>query len=58
MARCYKCGKKAVSGNNRSHSNVATKRKFRVNLQKTITPEGKKEKICTSCLRTANKVVA
>jgi large subunit ribosomal protein L28 len=57
MARCSVCGKKAMSGNNRSHSNVATKRKFKANIQvKRI--DGKKVKICTGCIRTMNKVTA
>ncbi len=54
MARCAVCGKKAITGNNRSHSNVATKRKFRVNIQSKII-DGRKMKICTACLRTMNK---
>ncbi|MFO7807035.1 MAG: 50S ribosomal protein L28 [Candidatus Moraniibacteriota bacterium] len=54
MAKCYICEKKALSGNKRSHSNIATKRKFKANLQsKTIN--GKKRKICTSCIKTLNK---
>jgi ribosomal protein L28 len=57
MAKCYKCGKKAISGNNRSHSNIATKRKFKVNIQSKII-DGKKVKICTGCIRTMNKVTA
>jgi len=55
MARCSVCGKKAMSGNNRSHSNVATKRKFKINIQSKII-NGKKIKICTGCIRTMNKV--
>jgi large subunit ribosomal protein L28 len=32
--KCQITGKKASTGNTRSHSKIATKRKFRVNLQK------------------------
>ncbi len=57
MARCSMCGKKAISGNNRSHSNVATKRKFKANIQSKVI-NGQKVKICTGCIRTMNKVGA
>ncbi len=57
MAKCSKCGKKAMTGNNRSHSNVATKRKFKANIQSKII-DGEKVKICTGCIRTMNKVTA
>ncbi|MEA1925670.1 MAG: 50S ribosomal protein L28 [Patescibacteria group bacterium] len=55
MARCDICGKKARSGHSRSHSNIATKRKFKVNLQ-TKRIDGKRLKICTRCIKTMNKV--
>lgn len=55
MARCEICGKKNQSGNSRSHSNIATKRKFKVNLQSKKF-EGKKIKVCTRCIKTSNKV--
>ena len=55
MAKCYKCGKNAMTGNNRSHSNVATKRKFKANIQSKVI-DGIKKKICTACIRTMNKV--
>ncbi len=57
MARCSVCGKKAMSGNNRSHSNTATKRKFKANIQSKVV-NGQKIKVCTSCIRTMNKVSA
>ena len=57
MARCSVCGKKAMTGHTRSHSNVATKRRFKVNVQNKVI-DGKKVKICTGCIRTMNKVVA
>jgi large subunit ribosomal protein L28 len=48
------CGKGSVSGNTVSHSNRATKRLFRPNLQEVrIIVDGKKTKeyVCTSCIR-------
>lgn len=51
---CTICQRKAVSGNSRSHSNIATKRRMSINLQyKTI--DGKKIMVCTSCIRSHNK---
>jgi ribosomal protein L28 len=55
MARCYICNKRSQTGNKRSHSNVATKRKFKVNIQSKKI-DGEKRKICTSCIKTMNKV--
>ncbi|MEA2088374.1 MAG: 50S ribosomal protein L28 [Patescibacteria group bacterium] len=52
--RCEICNKKSLTANKRSHSMVATKRKQHANLQnKKIN--GKKVKVCTSCLRTIAK---
>ena len=51
---CEICNRKAMSGNVRSHSNISTKRKMKLNLQnKKIN--NKKTIICTSCLKTINK---
>lgn len=55
MARCSTCGKKTMSGNSRSHSNIATKRTFKANIQ-TKHIDGKKVKICAKCIKTMNKV--
>ena len=61
MARvCQLKGKKRITGNNVSHSNIKTKRKFNPNIQEKrifIPEEGKwiKLKISTSVLRTMNK---
>lgn len=58
MAKCEICGKKPMSGHNVSHSMRHTKRKWKPNIHKTtIFKDGKprKIKICTRCLRTANK---
>ena len=43
-------------GNNRSHSNVATKRRQLVNLQPRII-DGKQVRLCTRCLRTMKTAV-
>ena len=57
---CQVTGKKVVSGNNVSHSNKKTKRKFYPNLQtkKFYIPEEDKWvtlKVSTSALRNINK---
>ena len=55
---CDVCGKRAQTGNNRSHAMNATKRKFFPNLSKInaeINGVVKSIKICSSCLK-ANKV--
>lgn len=58
---CQITGKKVVAGNNVSHSNKKTKRKFYPNLQtkKFYIPEEDKWitlKISTSALKTINKI--
>ena len=55
---CSVCGKKPSFGNNRSHSMVATRRRFNPNLQKIrILVQGVKTRayVCTRCLK-AGKV--
>jgi large subunit ribosomal protein L28 len=55
---CYSCGKRPGFGNSRSHSMVATKRRFEPNLQKVrINDRGtpRREYVCTRCLK-AGKV--
>jgi len=55
MARkCDICGRGTQVGLRRSHSNVATKRKLKINLQ-AATVNGKRMRICTKCLKTLNK---
>lgn len=52
--KCVICGKKDMSGNNVSHSNRKTKRRFRANLQNVnIILKGVKHKelVCTSCIK-------
>ncbi len=53
-AKCDVCGKAPVSGNNVSHANNKTRRKWNVNLQKIrAVHKGKLKNIkaCTRCLR-------
>ena len=55
MARkCPVTGKGPVSGNNRSHSVRATRRKWNVNLQ-TYTIDGKRVKMSTRAYRSLYK---
>jgi len=56
---CHSCGKKPAFGNSRSHSMVATRRRFNPNLQKVRIDDGGSSRrvyVCTRCLK-ANKVV-
>lgn len=56
--RCQLCGKQPVSGNNVSHSERKTKRRWRPNVQKTqVVVEGHALHInmCTRCMRTVAK---
>ena len=60
MARiCHSCGKRPAFGQSRSHSMVATKRRFDANLQKVRIREEngapKRVYVCTRCLK-AGKV--
>jgi large subunit ribosomal protein L28 len=59
MARvCHSCGKRPAFGQSRSHSMVATKRRFDANLQKVrILFKGAPQRVyvCTRCLK-AGKV--
>ncbi len=56
---CHSCGKGPAFGQSRSHSMVATKRRFDPNLQKVrIQENGRKLRayVCTRCLK-SNKVL-
>ena len=56
---CEKCNKKSMAGNNVSHSNVKTKRKWQVNLQKCKVVENgveKKMNLCVACIRSMHKL--
>jgi large subunit ribosomal protein L28 len=55
---CAVCGKGPSFGNNRSHSMVATKRRFNPNLQRVrvmVAGTAKRAYVCTRCLK-AGKV--
>ena len=56
---CHSCGKGPAFGNSRSHSMVATKRRFNPNLQKVrvLISKGTPRRVyvCTRCLK-AGKV--
>ncbi len=55
---CHSCGKGPAFGNSRSHSMVATRRRFDPNLQKVrIVQDGTARRVyvCTRCLK-AGKV--
>ena len=55
---CFSCGKGPAFGNSRSHSMVATRRRFDPNLQKVRIDDGGRPRrvyVCTRCLK-ANKV--
>jgi len=58
MAKCEICGKTPQFGHNVSHSMRHTKRRFKLNVQKTTIVERgqiRKVKVCTRCLRTLSK---
>lgn len=51
---CHSCGKGPAFGNSRSHSMIATKRRFNPNLQKVrALVDGSPRRIyaCTRCLK-------
>ncbi len=55
MARmCDICGRGALTGHSRSHSNIATKKKQHLNLQSTMY-QGKKVKACARCIKSLTK---
>lgn len=53
--QCEICGKKPQSGNNVSHSNIKTKRRFEPNLQNVrhqfANGEVRTVTVCTRCMR-------
>jgi len=52
--QCDLCGRSSTKGASRSHSKIKTNRRQNINLQsKTI--DGKKFRVCVSCLRTVAK---
>ncbi len=48
--RCEICGRGALVGNRRSHSNIATKVRRKVNLQSRVL-DGRRTKVCVTCFR-------
>ncbi len=61
MARCEICHKSGQSGNNVSHSNRHTRRRWAANVQKaTVDVDGRRQQIniCSRCLRTLSKDLA
>ena len=56
---CHSCGKRPAFGNSRSHSMVATRRRFNPNLQKVRIREEngriRRVYVCARCLK-SNKV--
>jgi large subunit ribosomal protein L28 len=55
---CHSCGKAPAFGNSRSHSMVATRRRFNPNLQKVRIQDGPRTRrvyVCTRCLK-SNRV--
>ena len=52
--KCEVCGKGQVSGNNVSHSNRHSRRKWNANIQVVRVEENgsvRKAKVCTRCIR-------
>lgn len=53
--KCVFCGKSPVTGNNVSHANNRTRRRWLPNLQsvKHMTPDGRilRVKVCSRCIR-------
>ncbi len=51
---CEICGKKPMFGNNVSHANNRTRRRFNPNLQRVravINGETRRIRVCTSCIQ-------
>jgi large subunit ribosomal protein L28 len=58
---CAYCGKKPAFGNHRSHSMVATRRRFDPNLQRVrvlLDGSPKRAYVCTRCLKSGVVVKA
>ncbi len=51
---CELCGKRPSTGNNVSHANNKTKRRFRPNLQRVravVDGATRRVRVCTRCIR-------
>jgi large subunit ribosomal protein L28 len=62
-AKCDLCGKGPQFGNNVSHANNKTRRRWKVNLQPVKakvagTSNSKRMSVCTSCIKTGKIVKA
>ena len=58
-AKCDLCGKGPQFGNNISHANNTTRRRWNVNLQPVkarIGAASKRIRVCTSCIKTGKVV--
>ncbi len=58
-AKCELCGKGPQSGNNVSHANNATRRRWSVNLQEVkarVVGGSRRIRVCTSCIK-SGKIV-
>ncbi len=60
--RCDICGKRPLFGNNVSHANNKTRRRFNPNLQKVRVqrPNGgvMRQKVCTRCIKSGKIIKA
>ena len=59
--QCDICGKKPQAGNRISHAHNVTKRRWNVNLRPVhakVNGQGKRIRVCTSCLRSGKVVKA
>jgi len=58
-AKCDLCGKGPQFGNNISHANNTTRRRWNVNLRPVkamVGGAGKRIRVCTSCIKTGKVV--
>jgi len=58
---CDICGKKPQAGNRISHAHNVTKRRWNINLRPVhakVNGQGKRIRVCTSCLRSGKVVKA
>ncbi|MBI3120144.1 MAG: 50S ribosomal protein L28 [Candidatus Kerfeldbacteria bacterium] len=50
---CEQCGRGPMSAQSRSHSNIATKRKQHINLQR-LRANGRRISVCTRCMKSSH----